>query len=128
MNIDVPYGITRRLPTCNLGEARARITASLQAEGSGVLTAIDVQKTLEAKLGLQAAPPLVLGACNPFPAWLGSRRRPRAGAGGPWRTPETGHRAKCEAPANPFGGALPLPFAPSPAKRPSDVEEATRTA
>lgn len=65
MNIDVPYGITRRLPNGTVDEARARITASLQAEGFGVLTEIDVQKTLEKKLGIQTEPYLILGACNP---------------------------------------------------------------
>ncbi|CAN5729599.1 DUF302 domain-containing protein [soil metagenome] len=65
MNIDVPYGITRRLPNDNLDAARARITASLQVEGFGVLTEIDVQKTLQKKLGIETAPYLILGACNP---------------------------------------------------------------
>ncbi|HSO35198.1 MAG TPA: DUF302 domain-containing protein [Labilithrix sp.] len=65
MNIDVPYGITRRLPNDNLDAARARITASLQVEGFGVLTEIDVQKTLQKKLGIETPPYLILGACNP---------------------------------------------------------------
>lgn len=65
MKIDVPYGITRRLPNGNLAEARERITASLLTEGFGILTEIDVQKTLEKKLGLQTEPYLILGACNP---------------------------------------------------------------
>jgi len=65
MNIDVPYGITRRLANGNLDEARKRITAALQTEGFGILTEIDVQKTLEKKLGLQTEPYLILGACNP---------------------------------------------------------------
>jgi uncharacterized protein (DUF302 family) len=65
MNIDVPYGITRRLPNDSLDAARARITASLQTEGFGVLTEIDVQKTLQKKLGIETPPYLILGACNP---------------------------------------------------------------
>jgi uncharacterized protein (DUF302 family) len=65
MNIDVPYGITRRLTNGNLDDARTRVTAALQAEGFGVLTEIDVQKTLEKKLGIQTEPYLILGACNP---------------------------------------------------------------
>ena len=65
MNIDVPYGITRRFQNDNLEAARARITASLQVEGFGVLTEIDVQKTLQKKLGIETAPYLILGACNP---------------------------------------------------------------
>lgn len=65
MNIDVPYGITRRLANGNLDQARERITTALQTEGFGVLTEIDVQKTLEKKLGLRTEPYLILGACNP---------------------------------------------------------------
>jgi uncharacterized protein (DUF302 family) len=65
MKIDVPYGITRRLGSGTLENARERITAALQTEGFGVLTEIDVQKTLEKKLGLQTEPYLILGACNP---------------------------------------------------------------
>lgn len=65
MNIDVPYGITRRLTNGTMEQARARITAALQTEGFGVLTEIDVQKTLEQKLGVQSEPYVILGACNP---------------------------------------------------------------
>jgi uncharacterized protein (DUF302 family) len=65
MNIDVPYGITRRLTDGDLDQARQRITSALQTEGFGVLTEIDVQKTLEKKLGVKTEPYLILGACNP---------------------------------------------------------------
>ena len=65
MNIDVPYGITKRLKTVTLADARARITEALKQEGFGILTEIDVQATLEKKLGLQVDPYLILGACNP---------------------------------------------------------------
>lgn len=65
MKIDVPYGITRRLENGDLDKARERITASLQTEGFGVLTEIDLQKTLEKKLGVQTGPYLILGACSP---------------------------------------------------------------
>jgi len=43
----------------------ARITAALKEEGFGSLTEIDVQSTLEKKLGVQMEPYLILGVCNP---------------------------------------------------------------
>ena len=65
MKIDVPYGITKRLPNTSLADARARVTDALKEEGFGVLTEIDVQATLEKKLGVKTDPYVILGACNP---------------------------------------------------------------
>jgi len=79
MNLDVPYGITRRLAATSLADARARVTESLKAEGFGVLTEIDLAGTLKKKLDVDVAPYVILGACNPTLAHRAITKEPGVG-------------------------------------------------
>ncbi len=58
------YGTTVAT-TLGFDEAVARTREALAEQGFGVLTEIDVQATLKAKLELDMEPYLILGACNP---------------------------------------------------------------
>lgn len=60
--------------------AEARVRAALSDEGFGVLTEIDVQATLHAKLDEDTAPYTILGACNPLLAHKALQADPALGA------------------------------------------------
>jgi uncharacterized protein (DUF302 family) len=57
----------------------AWVTESLREQGFGVLTKIDVQETLRAKLGVRIDRYLILGACNPVLARQALQIDPQVG-------------------------------------------------
>ena len=62
---DFSYGFETMLPNVSHSAAVERVTQELKKEGFGVLTEIDVRKTLKAKLDVEFRPYVILGACNP---------------------------------------------------------------
>ena len=58
------YYISRILPVA-FEEVVERTRNALKAEGFGVLTEINVQETLKAKIGVDFPKYVILGACNP---------------------------------------------------------------
>lgn len=58
------YHFTKKLEMA-FDAALERVTAALKNEGFGILTEIDVQKTLKDKLDVDFRAYRILGACNP---------------------------------------------------------------
>ena len=58
------YGMSIML-SGTIDEVKPQVLSALKAQGFGVLTEIDVQKTMKEKLGVEYEPYLILGACNP---------------------------------------------------------------
>ena len=72
------YAITRTVEGSHAA-AVERVTAALKEEGFGILTTIDVQATLKAKLDRDVEPYVILGACNPGLASRGLDLEPDLG-------------------------------------------------
>jgi uncharacterized protein (DUF302 family) len=69
----------RRSVDAPFQEVVRRVTEALAGEGFGVLSTIDVQATLKAKLDLDVEPYTILGACNPALASRGLAAEPDLG-------------------------------------------------
>ncbi len=64
MDRQTPYSFSRLVSLPYEATVR-RVKEALKLEGFGVLTEIDVQKTLKEKLNQDFAKYIILGACNP---------------------------------------------------------------
>ena len=72
------YGFGCTLPDA-IDEAVRKTTEALKSEGFGVLTTIDVQATMKAKLNIDQPPYIILGACNPQLAHRALQAEPELG-------------------------------------------------
>ena len=60
-------------------DAIERTTAALKERGFGVLTTIDVKKTMKEKIDAEIRPYTILGACNPNFAYQALQHEPKIG-------------------------------------------------
>ena len=73
------YVYSRKLGA-DFDDAVAQTRDALAAEGFGVITEIDVQKTLKTKIGVDFRRYLILGACNPALAYEALKLEANVGA------------------------------------------------
>jgi len=62
---EMNYYVAKTLSGVQFDDALALITAALRDQGFGILTEIDVRKTMKEKLGADFRNYRILGACNP---------------------------------------------------------------
>lgn len=74
------YTFDKQLRGITFDDAIARTKQVLASKGFGVLTEIDMQKTMKAKLDVDIPAYVILGACNPKMAYEALQLEPRAGA------------------------------------------------
>ena len=72
------YGYERNVKM-GMEEAEVKVRATLQSQGFGVLTEIDVKTTFKKKLNIDFKPYKILGACNPTIAYEALTEEPEIG-------------------------------------------------
>lgn len=73
------YSFQTRLPV-PVAEALPTVLEQLKQEGFGVLMDLDIQATMQQKIGAEIAPYHILGACNPALAHRALTAEPEIGA------------------------------------------------
>ncbi|WP_127142799.1 DUF302 domain-containing protein [Pelagibacterium montanilacus] len=74
------YTLNRTFPDASFADIERRTRAALAGHGFGILTEIDVQATMKAKIDEDLESYLILGACNPKMAFAALAIEPRIGA------------------------------------------------